>query len=248
MAQVASLPSPGGRHQRRVKNYLLDRHFQFKYTGYLVGITLVLSVCLGFLLWRTSSTVISQSEEVVRHGRDVVEESRKVSAVVQMNIVKDPVYSDNPALLEAFKSDATRQDELLRQQQQTLENQAQSLVRQQSVMLYSLCGALLLLVLLIGVAGIVVTHRVAGPIYKMKLNLKAVADGHLNVPTPLRKGDELVDFFETYRAMVIALRSRQESEIEKLDGAIQALEPKAEPGELESLHALKREMRSALDT
>ena len=115
-------------------------------------------------------------------------------------------------------------------------------------MLYSLCGALLLLVLLIGLAGIVVTHRVAGPIYKMKLNLKAVADGHLNVPTPLRKGDELVDFFETYRAMVIALRSRQESEIEKLDGAIQALEPKAEPGELESLHALKREMRSALDT
>lgn len=248
MAQVASLPSPGGRHQRRVKNYLLDRHFQFKYTGYLVGITLVLSVCLGFLLWRTSSTVISQSEEVVRHGRDVVEESRKVSAVVQMNIVKDPVYSDNPALLDAFKSDATRQDELLRKQQQTLENQAQSLVRQQSVMLYSLCGALLLLVLLIGVAGIVVTHRVAGPIYKMKLNLKAVADGHLNVPTPLRKGDELVDFFESYRAMVIALRTRQESEIEKLDGAIQALEPKAEPGELEPLHALKREMKSALDT
>lgn len=248
MAQVASLPSPGGRHQRRMKNYLLDRHFQFKYTGYLVGITLVLSACLGFLLWRTSSTVIAQSEEVVRFGGEVVEESRKVSAVVQMNIVKDPVYSDNPALLEAFKSDATRQDELLRQQQKTLENQAVSLARQQSAMLYSLCGALLLLVVLIGVAGIVVTHRVAGPIYKMKLNLKAVADGHLNVPTPLRKGDELVDFFEAYRGMVIALRSRQEAEIEKLDGAIQVLEPKAEPGELEALHALKREMRAALDT
>lgn len=247
MAQVASLPSPG-RHQRRMKNYLLDRHFQLKYSSYLVGITLVLSACLGFLLWRTSESVISQSQEVVRHGREVVEESRKVSAVVQMNIVKDPVYSDNPALLEAFKSDATRQDELLRQQQKTLENQAVSLARQQSVMLYSLCGALLLLVVLIGVAGIVVTHRVAGPIYKMKLNLKAVADGRLNVPTPLRKGDELVDFFEAYRAMVIALRTRQESEIEKLDGAIQALEPKAEPGELEPLHALKREMKSALET
>jgi hypothetical protein len=82
----------------------------------------------------------------------------------------------------------------------------------------------------------------------MKLNLKAVADGHLNVPSPLRKGDELVDFFETYRAMVIALRGRQESEIEKLEGAIRTLELKAEPGELEPLHAVCREMKASLET
>src|SRR5687768_10121714 len=152
MAQVGSLPSPG-RHQRRMKNYLLDRHFQFKYTGYLVGITLVLSACLGFLLWRTSSTVISQSQEVVRHGREVVEESRKVSAVVQMNIVKDPVYSDNPALLEAFKSDAAEQDDRLKAQQTALESQARDLKlqsaaikSQQNIMFFALFGALTLLV------------------------------------------------------------------------------------------------------
>lgn len=258
----SSIPAGGGRHQRRFKNYLLDAHFQLKYSSYLVAIAVVLSAGLGVMLWRTSNEVIDQSwaavrqgEEVVARGKEVVAESQKVSAVVQMNIIKDPVYSDSPALLEAFKSDAAKQDERLKMQQAQLvkqaaglKEQAAGLAHQQKVMLWTLCGALALLVLLIGLAGIIVTHRVAGPIFKMKSNLKAVARGRLAVPTPLRKGDELVDFFEAYRSMVIALRERQEGEIAKLDQAIAALAPRAEPGELEPLNALKREMQSAIDS
>jgi len=263
MAEAASL-SPGlsGRHQRRVKNYLLDKHFQLKYSAYLVLLAVVLSAGLGWMLFRSSSEVIDQSantvrqgDEVVARGREVVAESQKVSAVVQMNIVKDPVYSDNPALLEAFKADAAQQDERLRKQQETLQKQAADLkaqaaglVTQRQVMLSSLFGGLALLVVLIGFGGIIVTHRVAGPIYKMKMNLKAVADGHLMVPSPLRKGDELVEFFDTYRSMVIALRERQESEIGRIEKAIAALEPKTGSGELEALQALRRDMKAALDT
>jgi nitrogen fixation/metabolism regulation signal transduction histidine kinase len=254
-------PSPGGRHQRRLKNYLLDTHFQFKYSGYLVLIAVVLSVGLGLMLWRTSNKVIDQSwkavrqgEEVVTRGKEVVAESQKVSAVVQMNIIKDPVYSDSPALLEAFKADAAQQDERLKTQQEHLQRQAAELKQQaaelsaqQRNMLLTLCGALALLVVLIGLAGIIVTHRVAGPIHKMKTNLKAVAAGRLRVPTPLRKGDELVDFFEAFRGMVISLRERQEAEIAKLDRAIAALEAKAAPAELEALHSLRRDMEAALE-
>ena len=263
MAEAASLsPGVSGRHQRRVKNYLLDTHFQLKYTSYLVLLAVVLSAGLGWMLFRSSSEVIDQSaqnvrqgREVVAKGRDVVAESQKVSAVVQMNIVKDPVYSDNPALLEAFKADAAQQDERLKKQQETLqkqavdlEAQAAALVVQRKVMLSSLFGGLALLVVLIGFGGIMVTHRVAGPIYKMKMNLKAVADGHLRVPTPLRKGDELVEFFETYRSMVIALRGRQEEEVQRIEKAITALEPKAGAGDLDGLQALRRDMKAALDT
>src|SRR5688572_8724986 len=119
MAEAATAaPAASGRHQRRLKNYLLDSHFQLKYSSYLVLIAVILSASLGFILWRTSLAVIDQSleavdqgEQVVNLGREVVKESQKVSAVVQMNIVKDPVYADNPALIEAFKTDAAVQDE-----------------------------------------------------------------------------------------------------------------------------------------
>jgi hypothetical protein len=82
----------------------------------------------------------------------------------------------------------------------------------------------------------------------MKMNLKGVADGHLRVPSPLRKGDELVEFFETYRSMVIALRDRQEEEIRRIEKAIALLEPKTGAAELETLQSLKRDMKAALDT
>jgi hypothetical protein len=263
MPEAASLPAPvTGRHQRRMKNYLLDRHFQLKYSGYLVGIALLFSICLGTLLWSTSQAVIAQStqtvaqgEQVVSRGREVVEESRKVSEVVKMNIVKDPIYSDNPALLEAFKGDADKQDERLRSQQTALEKQAADLKQQsaairgqQRTMFITLLSALTLLVVLIGFAGIMVTHKVAGPIFKMKRQIKDVGEGHLRIPNKLRKGDELVDFFEAFETMVINLRSRQQGEIDKLEKAIETLEPKAEPGELDPLYQLRQEMKDALNT
>jgi nitrogen fixation/metabolism regulation signal transduction histidine kinase len=260
-AATMSVP-PTGRHQRRMKNYLLDAHFQLKYSAYLMGIAVLFSVCLGLLLWRTSEAVIAQSsqtvaqgEQVVGRGREVVEESRKVSEVVKMNIVKDPIYSDNPALLEAFKGDADKQDERLAKQQAALEkqaldlkNQSAAIAGQQRTMLITLTTALTLLVILIGFAGIMVTHKVAGPIFKMKRQIREVGEGHLRIPNKLRKGDELIDFFEAFETMVINLRSRQQSEIDKLEQAIAALEPKAEPGELEPLYALRQQMKDALNT
>ncbi len=257
----SSFPAPG-KHQRRLRNYILDPHFQFKYTGYLVGIALLLGLGLGGVLWHTSQSALAESrkaveqgEQVVARGREVLEESQKVSAVVQMNIVRDPDYSQNPALLEAFKADSERQDarlaaqqKALVQQAEALKHQAQGLTTTQRVTFYTLCGALALLVLLIGFAGIVVTHRVAGPVYKMKRQLREVGRGHLRIPNKLRRGDELVDFFEAFEGMVVSLRERQEREIAALEHAIRALEPKAEPGELDQLNQLRGEMKAALDT
>ena len=124
MAQAASSAPTTGRHQRKLKNYLLDPHFQLKYTAYLVAIAVALGGSLGIVLWQTGDAVVAQAQKnvtqgqrVVELGREVVGESRKVSEVVKMNIVKDPVYQDNPALLEAFSTDAKKQDERLKDQE-----------------------------------------------------------------------------------------------------------------------------------
>jgi methyl-accepting chemotaxis protein len=262
MAEAATAPAAaGGRHQRRLRNYLLDTHFQLKYTSYLVALALVLSVSLGWILWRTGRAVIAQSEENVRRGeqvvalgREVVSESQKVSAVVQMNIVKDPVYADDPALIEAFREDAQKQDQRLSVQQKQLEQQAealklesQSLVERQRALFGTLFVALGLLVVGIGMAGIVVTHKVAGPIFKMKRQIRDVGDGHLKLPSKLRKGDELVHFFDTFEHMVQSLRDRQEAEIAKLERAIQRLEGHAAEDAMQPLRELRTEMKAALD-
>jgi nitrogen fixation/metabolism regulation signal transduction histidine kinase len=251
-----------GRHQRSVKNYLLDTHFQLKYTGYLLGIALVLSVSLGALLWNASREVIAQSQETVKQGQEtvqrgqeVVKESQKVSAVVHMNIVKDPVYGQNPELAAVFNESAKEQDKRLEDQQKHLESEAAALGQrsaqlesQQRMMFGGLVAVLSLLVLGIGIAGIIVTHKVAGPIFKMKRLLRYVGEGHLVVKEKLRKGDELQHFFEQFEKMVESLRERQEVEISKLDSAIRKLEESASPEQLTDLRALRAEMQSALES
>jgi len=83
--------------------------------------------------------------------------------------------------------------------------------------------ALVLLVFGIGLAGVVVTHKVAGPVYKMKLLLGDLGRGQFRVVARLRKGDELQHFFDAFNDMAAQLGRRQEEEIQQIDGVIEML-------------------------
>jgi len=209
-----------GRHQRSIKNYLLDAPFQLKYTGYLVGVALVISIVLGVFLWRTSNKV--------------VDESAKVSDVVKMSIKNDPIYGDNPELMKSFSDSSVESDNRVAQQQRA--------------MLYSVVGGLTLLCVLIGLVGIFITHKIAGPIYKMKQLLRQVGQGKLNFRGGLRKGDELQHFFDAFQKMVDELKARQHKEVETLEAAIASAKSGCASEEsLEKLSALHKDMKAALD-
>ena len=231
---------PSHRGQRRLKNFLLDRHFQLKYSGYLVGIALFLSSSLGAILWQTSRELISQSrssvalgEEIVERGTKLLAESEKVNIVVRMNIVE--AYADDPALLEVFQNAAAERDTALAQGQAQLESNSKML-REQSRMIERqyvflaavIVLALLLLVLGIGLAGVVVTHKVAGPVFKMKRLLGELAKGHFRVVARLRKGDELQYFFDAFNECAGQLGRRQEEEIQRIDDVLALLAKQGE--------------------
>jgi nitrogen fixation/metabolism regulation signal transduction histidine kinase len=255
-AAAAAPPAKTGRHQRSLKNYLLDPHFQLKYTSYLVAIAVVLSVTLGALLWTSSRDVIAQSRasvtqglETVRRGQELVKESQKVSTVVKMNIAKE--YADQPELAKIFsqKSDeeATRlqgEQKRLEEESKRLGQQAAELEQQQVRVMTTLVAGLTALVLFVALAGIVITHRVAGPIFKMKRQIRELGEGNLRMPGKLRKGDELVHFFETFEETVKNLRRHQEEEIAKIDAIIAENDKETIIGRLQGV---RDEMKAALD-
>ena len=82
----------------------------------------------------------------------------------------------------------------------------------------------------------------------MKRQLRALENGNLEVPSPLRKGDELKEFFDAFNDMVRALRKRQEEEIALLDSAISKLQESSTSEQLKPLHDLQGEMRRSLTT
>jgi len=210
MTSAETAPTPNAappRYKRSFKNYLIDSKFQLKYTGFILIAAVTISAVLGVFLWQTSAEVVAESQKVV-------EQSKKVSDVVKMSIKDD--YGDNPTLAKAFSDEAAQQDKKIQDQQDAL-------VRQQRTMLFTLVGALAVMVFVIGVLGIYFTHKVAGPIYKMKLLLNQVADGKLKVNAKLRKGDELQDFFDVFANMVDNLRARRAAEVAWLDSALESV-------------------------
>lgn len=53
-AQGSEKRGPGQMPKRRLRNYLLDRRFQLKYAGMVVGVTLVVSSALGYYAYHHS--------------------------------------------------------------------------------------------------------------------------------------------------------------------------------------------------
>lgn len=241
-------------YRRSARNYLIDRHFQLRYAGFLAGTALLFSIALGMLLFRSSSEVIEQGQKTVERGQLVIQQSRKVSQVVAMNIAKE--YKDDPELAKTFGEEAAKDEGKLKEEQERLERDAAFLAKKQQALLGGLVATLAILVLAVGLLGIVFTHKVAGPVYKMKRLLKEVGAGKLVVRERLRKGDELQHFFEAFEKMVEELRKRQEAEIAKVDRILGKLSeaPLSTRGMkefdedgVELLKQLRREMQDQLE-
>src|SRR5579859_3777168 len=245
MSNSAVTTTETGAHKRSVRNYLLDSRFQLKYAGYLVIVAVVISGVMGSVLYTTTRAMVTESEKVVDESKKVSEESKKVSEVSRMN-VKD-LASDNPELLAMFNKETDETDKKLTEQQAAIAANQAMLVNRQEVVIESLVGGLALMVVLIGLLGIYFTHKVAGPVYKMKRLLQRVGQGHLGVESRLRKGDELQDFFDAFTQMVAGLRDMEKRQLADVEKAIEALERDEKADAKKALTALREEMRESLE-
>jgi nitrogen fixation/metabolism regulation signal transduction histidine kinase len=234
-----------GGYKRSARNYLLDSRFQLKYTGYLVGVAVIISGVTGSVIYSTTRAMVDESAKVVEESRKVSEESKKVSEVSRMNI-KD-LASDSPELLAVFNKEADEHDKAIADQQKAIADQQLALIERQKLMLYSLVGGMALMVVLIGLLGIYFTHKVAGPIYKMKRLLKQVGQGNLKVDARLRKGDELQDFFDAFTHMVSGLREMERKQLVDVDQAIAAVESDKKSEAEASLARVREAMKGTLE-
>jgi nitrogen fixation/metabolism regulation signal transduction histidine kinase len=242
---AATFTDAPGAHKRSFRNYLLDSRFQLKYTGFLVLVAVLISGVMGSVLYTTTRKMVEESAKVVDLSRKVSDESKKVSEVSRMNI-KD-LASDSPDLLAEFNKEADEHDKTLAEQQDAIAANQALLITRQKVLIGSLVGGLALMVALIGVLGIYFTHKVAGPVYKMKRLLRQVGRGNLRVEARLRKGDELQDFFDTFTQMVAGLRDLEKKQLDELDRAVDALERGAKSEAAASLDTVRDAMRLTLE-
>jgi nitrogen fixation/metabolism regulation signal transduction histidine kinase len=89
----------------------------------------------------------------------------------------------------------------------------------QSTILLVLIISSVLLAFGLGVYGILMTHKVAGPLFKVSLYLEKMKNGRLDKVYNLRKGDQLVEFYEHFKTGHAGMVSLQQGDIAALKAA-----------------------------
>jgi hypothetical protein len=108
-----------------------------------------------------------------------------------------------------------------------------------------------LMAIALGLLGVVVTHRVAGPIFVMGHYMTVLSQGRFPRMRTLRRGDELKRFFQVFIGAVDAMKVREarhaallEDAVERIRAAVPAV-PELAPT-AEALARAARERRAAL--
>jgi hypothetical protein len=118
--------------------------------------------------------------------------------------------------------------------------------------LWGIVGFGVVLVISVSAVGILITHKVAGPLFKVAGFFSRVRENRLGaIPPPLRKGDELQEFYGSFRELHQALRERTDDDIRVIGEAIAALEAGGAAGgagakALEDLRQLRRRKEESL--
>jgi len=99
------------------------------------------------------------------------------------------------------------------------------------VLVYKMIGAGVGLVVILSLYLVIMTHKVAGPLFKTSIYFDRMAQGRLSVVTPLRRGDMLQDFFEKFKDMHDAVRQRTVEDIDAMEKALAALRESRNQGD-----------------
>lgn len=212
----APRPAPnngGGRGDRKLKNFLLDARFQLKFAGYFVAVTLIISGILGAIIVRTTDSLFSQLAASAEARRAAAETSKELGNCTLNNELA--ANMDNPELAAKLADRSKDIDARYESEKSAAVEWSHEVQRQQRYTLYFLIGILLGFTLLIALTAIVITHRIVGPLFRIKRMAREVANGQVRPPTyGLRPGDELQDVFEVFADMVKHLRERTEADLE----------------------------------
>jgi nitrogen fixation/metabolism regulation signal transduction histidine kinase len=90
-------------------------------------------------------------------------------------------------------------------------------------LIYEMVGLGLGLVVILSAYLVIMTHKVAGPLFKVSSYFEQMAEGRLGMVTPLRRGDMLQDFFGEFKVMHESLRARAQGDVADMERALTAL-------------------------
>jgi hypothetical protein len=252
-------------YRRSWRNLLLDSSYQLRFTLFMVGTCAVLMTLLGVWVMRVAerATTVAinnvlgarckeprpaQSEPGVERpdpaaAAAAAPQEQRVRPVVTIDDSQMPTSGAGksaPAGPAVASAELTRYESCLRGQAARIDE----LHHGHRVILVALVvmGGLLMIGLFL--YGIKMTHRVAGPLHKVTLYFDKLREGRHETIHDLRKGDQLLAFYEHFKEACAGLRRMEVEDVAQLRSLLAVAErtdlASRSPELAESLAALRQ--------
>jgi hypothetical protein len=235
-------------YKRSWKNLLINKRYQLRFTLFMVGMAALLMTGLGVWVMRVADEATEVAASRVRgEGCPALPEIGQVPA--EGDAAAPKRAGDGGAPAEPTNPDAPPEE---RRRRVVIEESTMTInpvparfaeevaahyeceLRQaarldelehgRTRILYVLFAAGVLLVLGLAVYGIKMTHKVAGPLYKITLYMGKMREGRYDKVYNLRKGDQLVDFYEHFRHAHEGVVDLEKADIARLKSMIATAE------------------------
>ena len=137
------------------------------------------------------------------------------------------IYQQRHAASESIERDLaalTQDDQSLKDFQHQV---AAGMAAEDRALVYKMVGVGIGLVVILSLYLLIMTHKVAGPLYKVSNYFDKMKDGRIGQVWGLRKGDMLQDFFGNFKEMHDAVRGRLQVDVKTMETAASELRSKA---------------------
>ena len=214
----------GPAHRR--KDYFIKKGFQLRYTLFIVATLLVVMFASGIGLYMGMWGSIIENFSRFKVSQDLE------------NVKRIAGYEE-----ARFKKGDYRLEKIFREAELLSAKEKETLTEALASVNRSLVPKALFLAVLIFIGGIFLSHKIAGPMYRIEKSAEAIRDGDLRVNFNIRRSDELKETASVLERMVESLRD----DIKKIKAAALFLEEKVDTlkGRLPEEDA--RRMKDAID-
>jgi len=240
-------PSPRG-YKRSWRNLLINKRYQLRFTLFMAGLAGVLIAALGYFVMvyadRTTTIgvnrVISEPCQAVPvidipappparaadpdRAKVVIDESESSMVDAQGNPIDMSDIAPAPPPPPPAPPDFVAQAISHWACEFRHAGAVEGLYRGRTQILLVLIGSGLLLVLGLAIYGIKMTHKVAGPLYKVTLYLGKMREGRLDKVWNLRKGDQLVEFYEHFKSAHAGVVAMEQADLARLRAMLEVID------------------------
>jgi hypothetical protein len=162
------------------RQYVVDKKFQFKTTFSIIGIVTILAALVIIAIASTLAYNNSKMQGIIKSEDKIFQ----ALAVIGARQAKDTSYK---AAIGSMSKDHVNNF-----------NITDRIAQNNKVLLISLFIFIVMQGIILYVMLILKTHRISGPIYVMSNYIKEMLNGKFTHPRPLRKHDELVEFYALF--------------------------------------------------